>query len=501
MSSQKSYDQILKSSSIMGGAAGIVMLLGLIRTKFAAVLIGTTGVGLLASLSAIQLTLSTLSGLGLSSSAVRDIASAVSREDEQGVARAIHALHRLSWLTGLAGMLLLMGASPFISQFTFGNHDYVLDVAALGLVVFATNLSAAHLAVLQGLRRIGDMARANVYGTAVATLLAVVLYGWLELRGVAAALIGGALVQLVFARHFVRKLRISPVDQTWRNSLLQGRSMLILGASLMWSSLLFSAVGYTTIYLINRFESVQAVGIYSAAFVLSGALVNFVLNAMGADYFPRLTGMIDDRPAMRRLVNEQTEIGLLLAMPGLMACMIFSPWLIQLLYSSAFTPATQLLQWFIFGCFGRVVSWPMAFIILAMGKGRWFFLTETSFNGLHVVLIALGLHFFGIEGVSLAYCLLYVGYTAAVYAVSHRLIGFHWDAATLRLAMTSLLLLLLGFFICRTLPAAVSAIVGAAFVPATMVFCVRSLIKRTGSNNRVVQKLLRLPGGRLIAGI
>ncbi|MEK9776722.1 MAG: hypothetical protein VW339_11375, partial [Quisquiliibacterium sp.] len=75
VSSENSYAQILKASSIMGGAAGINLLLGMVRVKFAAVLIGTTGVGLIASFTAIQGLIGTLAGLGIHSSAVRDIAA------------------------------------------------------------------------------------------------------------------------------------------------------------------------------------------------------------------------------------------------------------------------------------------------------------------------------------------------------------------------------------------------------------------------------------------
>jgi len=50
----KSYYQILKASSIMAGATGINMLLVMVWVKFAAVLIGTTFVGLFASFTAIQ---------------------------------------------------------------------------------------------------------------------------------------------------------------------------------------------------------------------------------------------------------------------------------------------------------------------------------------------------------------------------------------------------------------------------------------------------------------
>lgn len=49
MSQKKSYAQTRKASSIMGGAAGINLLPGMVRVKFAAVRIGTTGMGLVAT--------------------------------------------------------------------------------------------------------------------------------------------------------------------------------------------------------------------------------------------------------------------------------------------------------------------------------------------------------------------------------------------------------------------------------------------------------------------
>ncbi len=79
------YERTLKSSSIMGGAAGITLLLGMVRTKIAAVLIGTLGAGLIANFGAILGLVSTLSGLGIGSSGVRDVASAVSAGDQNAM--------------------------------------------------------------------------------------------------------------------------------------------------------------------------------------------------------------------------------------------------------------------------------------------------------------------------------------------------------------------------------------------------------------------------------
>ena len=85
MSTERSYAQILKASSIMGGAAGIKMLLGMLQVKFAAVLIGTAGVGLIASFTALQGLISGLAGLGIQSSAVREIAAAVGKGDQDAI--------------------------------------------------------------------------------------------------------------------------------------------------------------------------------------------------------------------------------------------------------------------------------------------------------------------------------------------------------------------------------------------------------------------------------
>ena len=92
----------------MGGAAAVNLLLGMVRVKFASVLIGTTGVGLMASLTAIQGLVGTLFGLGIGSSAVREVAAAVGRNDDRAIGEAVLTLRRICWLTGLAGMASLV---------------------------------------------------------------------------------------------------------------------------------------------------------------------------------------------------------------------------------------------------------------------------------------------------------------------------------------------------------------------------------------------------------
>ena len=372
----------------MGGAAGIAMLLGMVRVKFAAVLIGTAGVGLNASFTAIQTLISTLAGLGLQSSAVRDIAAAVSKDDQQEIGRKVLTLRRICWLTGLVGMVTMMLLSPMISQITFGHQNYALDIAELGLIILFANLSGGQMALIQGMRRIGDIARVNVFAGILATLAGIGFYATLGLKGIVPGLVTASAAQLVLSWYFARQVSVPQVQLDIKQTFLEANGMVRLGLAMMFSSLMVSAVTYATVALITKQEGTNAVGLYSAAFTLSGIFVNFVLGAMAADYYPRLTSVADDSIEMTRLVNEQTEIAILLAVPGLVFTLAFAPWLIESLYSREFLDATKLLQWFILGCMGRVISWPLGFVILALGKGRWFLLTETSFNLMHFAMIA-----------------------------------------------------------------------------------------------------------------
>jgi antigen flippase len=482
----------------MGGASGITMLISMVRVKFAAVLIGTTGVGLISSFGALQGLIGTLAGLGIQSSGVREVAAAVARNDDEAMGRTVLVLRRVCWVTGLSGMLAMALLSPWLSQITFGHRGYTLDIAALGLIILFGNLSGGQMALIQGMRRIADMAWANVFGAALGTAAAIGLYIWLGLRGVVPALVIAAALQLVLSWVYARRIPVPPVQLPWRHTWREARALLRLGLVFMWSGLAGSAVTYAIVLLITQHGGVQSVGIYSAAFALSGMFVGFVLNAMGADYYPRLTAAAGDKVAMTRLVNEQTEIGVLLALPGLVATIALAPWILKLFYTSEFLGAVHLMQWFILGCLGRVISWPLGFVMLALGKGKWFVLTETSFNVLHLLLAAVSLHFIGIEGVAFAFFVLYVAYIAIVYLVNRHLIEFRWSLACQRFATFSLVMLGTGFLAGRFLNTWPATAVGLVLVLMISIFCLRGLVARVGINNRFISHISKFPGARLL---
>jgi antigen flippase len=470
----------------MGGAAGVNLLLSMIRVKFAALLIGITGVGLNTAFVSLQGLIGTIAGVGLQSSGVRDIATAVGRGDQDAIGRTVLTLRRICWLTGLIGMAGMILLSPFLSQITFGNKDYVPDIAALGLIILLGNISGGQMALIQGMRRIGDMARASIYGAALGTLAALGFYITLGIRGIVPTLLAVSVIQLAVSWYYARQVPVPKVSLTLRQTYSEANGMVRMGLVFMFNGLMASALNYSTIALIAQFEGTKAVGLYSAAFALSGLFVNFVLGSMGADYYPRLSAVANDNKAMSRMVNEQTEIGLLLALPGLLATMSLAPWVLQIFYSREFLGAVDLMKWFILGCFGRVLSWPLGYAILALGKGKWFLFTETSSNLIHIALIAVGLQFFGIEGVAVSFFAIYILYTYIVYCVCRHLIKFYWTVSCGRLAIFGVITLSVSFFISRIFSPWVAIIIGLTLTLVVTCVCLRHLVVLLGPEHRVV---------------
>lgn len=491
--SKSSYGQIVKSSSIMGGVAALSLVLSMIRTKFAAVLIGATGTGLLANFVAVQGLFATVSGLGIQSSAVRDVASAYAKGDSAQIGRAVLTLRRSCWITGVVGALALLLLSPWVSKLTFGSHEYQWQIAALGITILLGNLYGGQVALIQGTRRIADLARIQILAGAGGTGAAIACYFWLGLRGLVPALLISAVIQLVLAWTFARQVPVPVVTMSYRDSFMNARGMVSLGIAMMWTGLVGSAVAYGINIVITHHLNLQAVGIYSAAMALSGVFASFVLNAMGSDYYPRLTGVADNDAALNRLVNEQTEVGLLLAAPGLVATITLAPWIVQIFYTREFLPAATLLQWFTLGCLGRVIGWPLGYLLMAKAKGKWLIGSETTIHAVHLALVYVGVELFGLRGAALAFFLVYLLYTAMVFLIGRKLTSFAWSRNCAVQIGYACGFMAIAWLVAQLDSVAVSTAIAIPLVLAAGVHSIIGLTDRLGMEHRITRLVLRLP--------
>ena len=140
-----------------------------------------------------------------------------------------------------------------------------------------------------------------------------------------------------------------------------------------------------------------------------------------------MTAVSKDNAECNRLVNEQAEVGLLMAGPGVLGTLTFAPLVIDLFYSTKFGPAVEVLRWICLGMLMRVASWPMGFILGAKGARKAIFLSELSMGLLQVALAWVCIKQFGLNGTGIAFFASYIGYGILIYLIVRSVSGFRWS--------------------------------------------------------------------------
>jgi len=497
-SAQSSYGESLRAAAIIGGGEGITYIIGLVRTKVVALLLGPSGVGLIALYLGYMQLLQTVSGLGIAPSGVREVAKANSANDPEKMAARVKTLRRACWFTGAIGLLLAFVVAAPASAWLGNAESTTRDFALLGLAVLFQAVLGGQMSLLQGTRRLADLTRVKVYGVCATTLLAILAYSLFGRSAIVPILIATVLVQLSISWLFARRVPLARVAQTWRQTASDSRQLVGLGLSFMWAGLL--GIGVTTIlgFLVVRQLGVEANGMYAAAWMLSGLFAGFILGAMGADFLPRLTAAHADHRRMQQLVNEQTEVGIFLALPGLMGTLAFAPWVIKAFYSKQFLPAADLLPWFVLGVFGQVITWPLGYALMAKGAKGLYALTETLASGVRLVLSYALLQAWELKGVAVAVPLGYCFYGVMMLSVVYYLIGHLWSHQVTKLLLVSCVTIASGFAANRLLPPAGGLVVGVSLTLVACIFCLRGLASRVGMDHKLVRLIASIPGGRLL---
>lgn len=439
-----SYRRILKTSSIIGGASVINIVIGLVRTKILAVLLGPTGIGLVSLYTGLMSTATAVATMGIGTVGTRQIAEALSQEDERALAVVRRAMFWGALLLASAGALVVWSLREVLAIRVLGGAEHATIVGWLALGVAFSVAGASQGALIQGMRRIGDMARLSVYGSVLNTVLGVALLWQWGQGGLVAYVLIGPLMSLLLGHWYVSRLpKVVSADISIQEMAHQWQTLLRLGIPFMGAGLVGALVQLWIRVEVGNTLGAESLGHFQAAWTISMQYIGFVLASMGADYYPRLTGVINDHKAATRLVNEQTEIALLLSAPVFIAMIGLSPWVIHLLYSSAFLPAVEVLRWQILGDVLKVASWPLGFVILAAGAGKTFFWTET------LVLVLMGggiaglLPVIGLQITGIAFLVCYVVYLPLVYVLAKRRIDFSWQPAVTRLLLVIFLLCVL----------------------------------------------------------
>ena len=384
---QQSYRKVLNATSLFGGVQVINIIISLVRSKVIALFIGPIGMGISNLLLTTMELINGLTNLGLERSAVKDISLANTNSNSKSVAKTISILKKLVWLTITIGVILMIALSPWLSEIAFGNKDYTNSFIWISIALLFKQLSSSQLAILQGLRKLQYLAKANLLGNFIGLLITLPLYYFFRIDAIVPAIIIATFMSFIFTYYYSQKLDIAPVSISRKEAVSEGKGMINLGVMLSLSSMITLLVAYIIrIYIGSSNETEELglidVGLYSAGFVILNSYVGIIFNAMGTDYFPRLSEIANNIIKLRKTVLEQAIVAILLITPIIVVFLAFAPLIIVILYSNEFSPIVAMVTWGILGMIFKAVSWSMGYMIIAKGDSKVFIKTAIGFNAI-----------------------------------------------------------------------------------------------------------------------
>jgi enterobacterial common antigen flippase len=473
---KNSYGEILKSSALIGGSQVANIVIGIVRTKAMAVLLGPSGFGLFGVYASIQNLTQNIASMGINTSGVRQIAASAGSGDKDRVAQTAAVLRRTAFVIGLLGAALLLGFSRQVSQISFGNTQQTAAVSLLSLAVFFNLVSGGQTALIQGMRRIADLATINILGAFFGLCTSIPLVYLLGADGVVPSLVAVAAMTILTSWWYSRKIPVERVTVTLSQVRQETSSLLKLGSAFMASSMMTLGVAYFVRVVVLREAGFEAAGLYQSAWTLGGMYVGLILQAMGADFYPRLTASITNHEECNRLVNEQTLVGLLIAGPGVLATLTCAPLVIALLYSAKFGAAVDVLRWICLGATLQVITWPMGFIIIAKGRSALLFAAELVWTVVALALSWFCVKRYGLAGAGIAFFGSYIFHWILINPIARRLTGFHWSTRNRRVGSLYLSVIALLFGSFYVLPGMWPAALGILLTIASTVYSARFLL-------------------------
>lgn len=412
-----SYGHILKYTSIFGGVQGLNILVGIVRNKVVAMLLGPEGMGLASLFQTTVNFISQSTNLGVSFSAVRNVSELFNTGDEERITHFIKVVRAWSLLTGLVGMLLCILIGPILSSLTFSWGNHTLHFVLLSPLVALLAVTGGETAILKGARQLKSLAVIQVYSVLLALVITFPIYYFFGQSGIVPVMVlmGVATLLLTIRRSY----SLYPLRLTGAKGILgEGMGMVRLGIVFTLAGILGSGAEFIIRTYLNNVADLKTVGLYNTGYILTMTYAGLIFSAMETDFFPRLSAVNSQWQNCNEIINKQIEVSLLLISPMLVAAQFAIPYVIPILFTNQFLPVVDMVRILLLAIYLRAIKLPIAYLPLAKGDSLSYFFLEAVYDVMVVLLVIWGYSLWQLLGTGVAITLsavfdyfLLVGYT------------------------------------------------------------------------------------------
>ena len=409
----------VRATAVVGLGSVVSLAASVVSAKILALVVGPDGVGLLGIMQSLLGMVGLVAGLGISTGVVRALAAAGARADDEEAAALRQAGEMAVLAAGVVAFGVLVLFRDAAATLVLGSQDRSGLLVVLAAAVPLTLLAGVELGIINGYHRLGALTLASIVNALVAqgVLIGLVVI-WGE-AGIAPALLIGSATSLLIAS-VIRGRAVGVATRLVSPARLRqvGTQLIRFGVPFTASALVGTGAQMLVPILVLNQLGQTDVGYYRAASTISVGYLAFLLTAFAQDYYPRIAAA---RPEdLLDLMERRLRLVMAIAVPIILGMLALAPLAIRILYSGAFLPGTNVLEWQLVGDLLKLPAWTMAFVILARGSSGRYFLVELVGGVTLVAVTWVATSWWGVAGAGIAYLASYAVYYPIVLLVVRR---------------------------------------------------------------------------------
>jgi O-antigen/teichoic acid export membrane protein len=399
---------LFKVFSLNAGATLVRMLTGFISVKIVAVIIGPSGVALLGQLNNFTSTFLTCSTGGINGGVTRYVAEYSGSQQKVNV--YLRTAFTITLILSLFCGAILTFGSRYFSNLILGNPGYQSIIVVFGLLILLYALNSLLISVLNGYKQFRIYVRVNIVGNILGLLVSIALayfagvYGALLAAVTYQSVVFLATVFLCAHCHWFKiKYFLGKFDGGAGKQLAQYSLMALISAATV-------PVGQLVIrgYIAEHVALVDA-GIWEGMNRISGIYLMVITTSLAVYYLPRLSELHGPE-AISKEIRSVYKLIIPILLLGSFVIYVSRRLIVHVLFSKDFSSMEHLFAFQLTGDFLKIVSWVLAYQMVAKSMTKLFVVTEIGFNFLLVVLSILFIREYGNVGATIAYAVNYLLY-------------------------------------------------------------------------------------------
>jgi PST family polysaccharide transporter len=381
--------KIAKATIAVSPVAFSNVIVGFVRSKFTAIVLGTRGVGLFAQAFNFLNFFVSFGSLGMRLGITKYVSKYSSEKKYEETAKIIALAVRMQLAVSILFLVVIGLFAPSFSKYLFASGVYSFYVVIMAIGLPFTILAGTFESIILGFGSYKDFARGRVIFSALSLIPLFLFIGIMRIDGAFWYLVAAAIINFLIFYHLL--LKIMPL-QVSRDILSvkslfgahgEGRKLAKMLLSYGGTSFITGGIGlfclvFTRTLLINYF-GLEANGIYQVVFAISSYYLALFTNGIWSYFYPKASAITDGNAYMSE-TNQAFRFCILGVLP-----IIVSLYLLRYILPSADLFSTQLfgdiffLLFYLFGTSLLAREKLKAYTVVAIAYG-------VSFIGLFIIL-------------------------------------------------------------------------------------------------------------------